>query len=40
MDIRKRINARKVVLAYIYEHCFFSAMQKNLIIQPSKVAEA
>ena len=29
-----------MVLAYIYEHCFFSAMQKNLIIQPSKVAEA
>mgnify|MGYP001643634007 FL=1 len=29
-----------MVLAYIYEHCFFSAMQKNLIAQPSKVAEA
>ncbi|MDO4714035.1 MAG: hypothetical protein Q4B28_05345 [bacterium] len=30
MDIKKRINARKIVLSYIYQHCFFSAMQKSM----------
>lgn len=30
MDIKKRINARKVVLAYYYQHCFFSLLEKEL----------
>lgn len=30
MDIKKRINARKIVLSALYQHCFFSAMQKNI----------
>lgn len=30
MDIKKRINARKIVLSLFYQHCFFSAMQKNM----------
>lgn len=29
MDIRKRINARKIVLSYFYQHCFFSLMSKK-----------
>ena len=30
MDIKKRINARKVVLAYYYQHCFFLSLEKSL----------
>lgn len=29
MNIKKRINARKLLLSYIYQHCFFSSMQKK-----------
>ena len=27
MNIKARINARKVVLSYIYQHCFFNNLQ-------------
>jgi len=29
MDIKKRINARKIVLSYFYQHCFFSLLSKR-----------
>ncbi|MEI8091394.1 MAG: transcription antitermination factor NusB [bacterium] len=29
MDIRARINARKICLAYLYQHCFFCHLEKN-----------
>ena len=29
MDIKKRINARKIVLSYFYQHCFFSLLSKK-----------
>lgn len=29
MDIKKRINARKIVLSYFYQHCFFSVLKKT-----------
>ncbi len=35
MNIRARINARKVALSYIYQHCFFS----NLLHQKSAIDE-
>jgi len=35
MNIKSRINARKVVLSYIYQHCFFDNLQdlKNVAIE-------
>ncbi len=36
MNIRKRINARKVALSYIYQHCFFW----NLLHQKSAIDES
>ena len=32
MDIKKRINARKIVLSYFYQHCFFSLLSKKGIV--------
>ncbi len=32
MDIRKRINARKIVLSYFYQHCFFSSLKEKPLI--------
>lgn len=32
MDIKKRINARKIVLSYFYQHCFFSLLNKRGIV--------
>lgn len=29
MDIKKRINARKIVLSCFYQHCFFFNLDKN-----------
>lgn len=29
MDIKKRINARKIVLSYFYQHCFFSSLKEK-----------
>ncbi len=40
MDIRKRINARKIVLSYFYQHCFFSALQKKPLIEQKATSEA
>lgn len=40
MDIRKRINARKIVLSYFYQHCFFSALQKKPLVEPKASSEA
>lgn len=31
MDIRKRINARKIVLSYFYQHCFFSSLKTKTL---------
>lgn len=31
MDIRKRINARKIVLSYFYQHCFFSSLKTKAL---------
>jgi N utilization substance protein B len=31
MDIKKRINARKIVLSYFYQHCFFSLLSKRWV---------
>ena len=33
MDIRKRINARKIVLSYFYQRCFFSALSKKPVVE-------
>lgn len=33
MDIRKRINARKIVLSYFYQRCFFSALNKKSVVE-------
>lgn len=30
MNIRHRINARKIALSYFYQNCFFHFMQKSL----------
>ena len=32
MDIKKRINARKIVLSYFYQHCFFSLLNERGIV--------
>ena len=32
MDIKKRINARKIVLSYFYQHCFFSSLKEKPLI--------
>lgn len=29
MDIKQRINARKIVLSYFYQHCFFSSLKEK-----------
>jgi len=36
MDIKKRINARKIVLSYFYQHCFFSLLNKRGIVWEEK----
>lgn len=36
MNIRTRINARKVALSYVYQHCFF----RHLLTQKSAIVEA
>lgn len=36
MDIRARINARKIVLSYLYQHCFF----RNLATKPLMITDA
>ena len=33
MDIRKRINARKIVLSYFYQRWFFSALSKKPVVE-------
>ena len=32
MDIKKRINARKIVLSYFYQHCLFSLLNERGIV--------
>lgn len=40
MDIRARINARKIVLSYFYQHCFFRNLAtKNLTITDALFAD-
>lgn len=40
MDIRTRINARKIVLSYLYQHCFFRNLAtKNLAITDALFAD-
>ncbi|MCX6824194.1 MAG: hypothetical protein NT085_03630 [candidate division SR1 bacterium] len=36
MNIRARINARKIVLSYLYQHCFFV----NLLLQDKMLTES
>ncbi len=36
MNIRQRINARKIVLSYLYQHCFFV----NLLLQDKILTES
>ena len=39
MDIKKRINARKIVLSYFYQHCFFSVLSKKPFISENTQIE-
>ena len=36
MNIKQRINARKIVLSYLYQHCFFA----NLLLQDKVLTES
>lgn len=36
MNIRARINARKIVLSYLYQHCFFV----NLLLQDKVLTDS
>lgn len=36
MNIKQRINARKIVLSYLYQHCFFV----NLLLQDKVLTES
>jgi len=36
MNIRARINARKIVLSYLYQHCFFV----NLLLQDKVITDS
>lgn len=39
MDIKKRINARKIVLSYFYQHCFFSVLSKKPFVSDKNQRE-
>jgi len=39
MDIKKRINARKIVLSYFYQHCFFSVLSKKPFVSEKVQSE-
>lgn len=36
MNVKQRINARKIVLSYLYQHCFFV----NLVLQDKVITES